>query len=141
MNMQRRRRSCRGQALIEGALGVVLVLGGGVLASMLVLNSGFGALFKNKISLVANQAAQFAVSHASDSDLQSETNTFVEQLMPEVGLTPRNLNVTLKLTTTGTQTGVLVSVANDFSILGNGTMFPAQLRMSDTEFASTYQGD
>jgi hypothetical protein len=126
--------------LIEGALGLVMVIGVGVMSAMLVLNSGVGAFFKNKLSMITNQAVQFAVSHSqdADADLQAETKTFVQQLMPNVGLTPSNLNVTVKFTTTGTQTGLLVSVSNNFPLLGNGTMFPAQMQMSDTEFASTY---
>src|SRR5271154_285017 len=140
MKNRNHRRSSKGQVLVEGELGLAMVTGGGVLAALLVLNSGVGVFAKDKLVMVTGQAAQFAVTNSSDADLEAETKTFVQQLMPTVGLKPQNLNVTLKLTTVGMQTGVLVSVSNNFTIIGNGTIMPAQLQMTDTEFACNTNG-
>ena len=137
---RRLHRTSKGQVLIEGVLGLTMVLAGGVLAAFLVLNSGIGVFAKDKLVIVTGQAAQFAVANSSDPELEAETNTFVQQLMPTVGLKPQDLNVTLKLTTVGLQTGVLVTVSNSFPIIGNGTLMPVRLQMSDTEFSANTNG-
>src|SRR5277367_6915217 len=88
-------RNQRGQGLIEGALGLIMVLGGAIIAVLLILNSGTGIFLKMKIGLVTAQAAQYAAVHQTDANVQGETQAFVEALMPNVGLTPKQLTVTV----------------------------------------------
>jgi len=137
MHHRKCRRSNSGQVLIQGALSLALVFAGGVVAALLVLYAGVGMLFQNKLSLVTSQAAAFAVSIPLDgnADALDQTKTFVQQLMPEVGLTPQNLTVRLQQTTVGTKTGVKVSVSNAFPMVGVA-FAPPQVQISDTEFAA-----
>jgi hypothetical protein len=136
MKYSRSSRTAKGQVLIEGAIGLILVIGGCMLAVVLVLNSSVGACYKSRLAVVTNMATQFAVTKSTDAGLSAETNTFVQQLMSQAGMAPYNLTVTVKLATIDTQPGVLVSISNQFPVLGNGTLIPMQLKVADTEFGA-----
>jgi hypothetical protein len=132
------RRNNRGSGLIEGVFGLMMIISGTTLATVLLINSGTSILFKNKISLVASQAAQYAAAHQSDPNLEPETEAFVESLMPAVGLTPYGLNVTVTATELNGVQGQQVSVTNRFLLCSTcGGVFPKQIQLADTEFAST----
>jgi hypothetical protein len=132
------RRSNRGSGLVEGVVGLHMVIGGTVLATLLILNSGTSILSKNKILLVTGQAAQYAAAHQSDADLQSETQAFVQSLMPVVGLTPNRLSVTVTATAVNGVQGQQVCVTNQFPLFGTaGGAFPTQIQLADTEFAGS----
>jgi len=130
------KRNKRGSGIVEGAVGLVLVMSSGICASLLVVNSGTGVVFKTKVSLVAAQAAQFAAAHQSDSSLQSETQAFVQTLMPNIGLAPKALAVSVTQTTVNGVEGELVTITNEFPVFGNASFLPRTFRLSDTEFAS-----
>lgn len=130
------KRNQRGSGIVEGAVGLVLVLGSGICSSLLVVNSGIGVLFQSKVSLVAAQAAQFAAAHQIDSNVESETEAFVQALMPNVGLAATSLDVSVTQTTVNGVEGELVTITNDFPVFGNASFLPKQIRLSDTEFAS-----
>jgi len=130
------RRSQRGSGIIEGAVGLLMVISGGIMATMLMLNSGADIFFKNKILVVANQAALYAAAHQSDPNVQEETQSFVQELMPTVGLTPSSLNVTVTPTTVNGVEGEQVAISNQFPLFGTGSILPNKIRLADTEFAS-----
>jgi hypothetical protein len=129
-------RTNKGVLLAEGAVALVIVIFGLIISVALVLNACIGATFKNRLVVVSNLAAQFAVARSSDAGLEAETDQFVQQLLPQVGLTPCNLVVTAKRETIDNQPGVLVSISNQFSVIGNGTMMPMKLLVADTEFGA-----
>jgi hypothetical protein len=131
------RRNKRGSGIIEGVFGLVLIISGGIISTLFILNSGAGIFFRNKTLLVASQAAQYAAAHQADSDVQGETETFVQNLMPTVGMSPSDLKVTVTATTVNGVQGVQVSVSNHFPLFGSGGgVMPDQIRLADTEFAS-----
>jgi hypothetical protein len=134
MHYQKSGRTAKGQILLEGALGFVMVTFGCILALILVINSCVGAAYKTRLATVTNLAAQYAVNQSS-----GQTTTFVQQLMRTLCMTPNHLKVTLQPATIDAQTGVLVSVSNQFPILGNGTYVPMQLQITDTEFATNIE--
>jgi len=134
------RRNQRGSGIIAGAVGLVLFVGSGILATLLILNAGVGIFFKNKTWLVANQAAQYAFAHQSDSNVQAETQSFVQELMPTVGLAPSRLNVTVTSTIVNGKEGEQVTVSNKFPLLGNDGVLPHQIQLADTEIAWGYRG-
>ena len=136
MKYQRNRTTSKGLVIVEAAFALSMVIAGGVLASMLVLYSGVSMYSKKKLSLVTSQAAVLAVSISSNANALDQTKAFVEQLMPEVGLTPHNLNVTLRQSTNGSQQGVTVTISNQFPMIGSGALAPAQLQIIDSEFAA-----
>jgi hypothetical protein len=79
-----------------------------------------------KVLVVDDQAAQYAAAHQSDADLQSETQAFVQSLMPVVGLTPNRLSVT--------ETAPAVNGVQGQQVCG---AFPTQIQLADTEFAGS----
>jgi hypothetical protein len=135
----------KGSGIVEGVVGLWMVIGAGVCAALLVLNSGAGIYFKEKLVIVTNMAAQFASAHSSDSNLDSEVQNYVQSLLPECGMTPSQLNVHVTAPATfiangQQQTGVQVVVSNQFNLFGNGTVLPCQIQLSDTEFAASGSG-
>lgn len=138
---EKRRRNQTGSGIIEGTVGLMLVLGGSVLGALLVLNSGAGIFFKVKEAYVTELAAQYALSHTGD-----QVTAYVQSLMPQVGLSPSNLQVTTNPSATFTpaggqpQSGASVTVSNLFPLFGNGSVFPLKIQLSDTEFATTNTG-
>jgi hypothetical protein len=130
------RRTERGAGLVEGAVGLMMVVGGGILVTFLILDCGTAVYFKNKLLLITGQAAQFAAAHGSDPGVRDETMTFVQNLMPTVGLTPRDLNVTVNSTAMNGVQGVQVTVSNQFPLFGKG-MLPNRIQLDDTEFANS----
>jgi len=109
-----------------------MIIGGGILVTFLILNSGVGMLCQYKIMLVTGQAAIFAAGHQADSDIQSETQTFVQDLMPTVGLNPSGPVVKVIPTTVHGVAGEQVTVSNQFLMFNTST----RIRLTDTEFAS-----
>jgi hypothetical protein len=135
------RRNCRGSGIVEGVIGLLVVIGGAVGGTLMVLNSGAGIFFKEKLVIVTSMAAQYAAAHSSDSNLQSEVTEYAQKLMMQCGMAPSNMEVVLTNPATFTvngqpQTGVSVAVNNKFPLFGNGSLLPAQIQMGDTEFAS-----
>ena len=132
------KRSQKGSGLIEGVVGLMLVIGSTILAALLLLNSGMSILFDNKLLLVAGQAARYAVAHQLDENVEAETQTFVQSLMPTLGLTPNNLIVTTTPNAICGAQGMQVTVSNQFIVVGAAAIpgvFPSQIRLADTEFA------
>jgi len=129
------KRNQRGSGLIEGVIGLMMVIGGTVFATLLILDSGTGIFLKNKILLVASQAAQYAAANQSDADVETETEVYVQSLMPLVGLTPRRLTVTVTAASINGVEGEVVAISNQFPLFGQG-VFPTEIQLSDTEFAS-----
>jgi hypothetical protein len=127
----------------------MLVTGGCSLGAIFVLNCGAGIFFKNKEFSVTQLAAQYGaqlIAQNPNTNPESEIKSYVEALMPVVGLKPNNLNVKVEYPATFTpvggkpQTGISVSVSNGFPLFGNGTVLPLEIQLSDTEFAGLAGG-
>jgi hypothetical protein len=136
--MKRMRRTPRGSTLIEGACGLVLVIISSVLSLVFVVDSGTGMLFRTKLLMVTAQAAQYAASHQTDIDVQGETQTFVQNQMPNIGLVPYDLKVSVVQNTMNGVAGEQVTVTNKFLLFGKGflSFVPDSIQLADTEFAS-----
>lgn len=130
----RRCRNSNGQGIIEGAVLLVLIVGAGVLSTAFIFNCGAAVLYKTKLSMITTQAARWACCVSDSRDLQSETQTYVQQMMTVVGIKPSSLNVTAQQVNSGGQSAVVVSVSNQFPIIfGEGSFVPAQIQVCDTE--------
>ncbi len=136
MKKFRVKRNRRGQGIIEGAIGLIMVLGAGIAATLLLLNSGAGMYFKQKLMPVAYLGAQFAAGHSADPNVSDETRQYIEQLMPKVGLKPANLGVDVLLITVEDEPSIQVTVTNNFPLFGNGSDITGVLRLSGTEVVS-----
>jgi len=134
MKTNSRYRNACGQGLVEGTVAICMIFGSGVVAMLLVLNSGTSMVFKEKLNNVTHLAAAYAAAHAGDSNVQEETTTFVAQLMPQAGISPTALTVEVNQVNIQQDPGVQVSISNQFPLFGTaGGIFPAQLTLTDSE--------
>ncbi|HEY9719128.1 MAG TPA: hypothetical protein V6C69_16760 [Trichormus sp.] len=134
--MRRTSRNQKGQGIIEGTIGVCMVIAAGALTLVLILNSGNGIFFKEKLANVARMAASYAASHASESDVGSQTTTYVQQLMPQSGMNPSGLTVSVNEAEVLDQPTIQVTVSNNFPLFGTASYLPTQIRLADTECVS-----
>lgn len=83
-----RRRASTGQAIAEGAAALVLIIGGTVLAVLLLVNSGMAAFYKIKLSVVTAKAADYASSLkiSDDPEWQQKTKDRVKWLIGAFGI-------------------------------------------------------
>jgi hypothetical protein len=130
---RRRMRSERGQGIAEGAAAISMIIPVSIGACLLIFNSGSGIYFKQKLEGVTHLAAQYAAAHAGDSNVEIETETFVENIMPEVGMTPNNLNVDIEELSMNENPMVKVTVANSFQVFGGGSVLPSQITLAESE--------
>ena len=87
-----------------------------VLGTLLIANAGFAIYFKEKISFVANQAADYAAVLPPGPTVNSLVTSEVKQLMAAMGFSTNNVqvNVDSSLTVLG-RPAVKVTVAAPFS--------------------------
>ena len=135
-----RRRLARGSGIAEAVVGMLLVTGASVMGILFLLNSGSAIFYKEKLVILANLAAQYAAQNFTDSNLQVDTEKYVENIMPHLGLKSSDLNVavtspvTIK-TNNVPLIGVQVQISNKFLLFGDGSAIPATVQLSDLEFA------
>jgi len=130
------RRNQRGSGIIEGTCVLALIITIGVGTTLLVLNTGTSIFFRNKLSLVTTEAAQYAVNHQSDSSVEEETRSYAKGIMKSIGLDTDLVTVKVAQTTNGVA-GVNVTVAKTFPLFGTlGFHLPTQITIEDTEFGN-----
>jgi hypothetical protein len=127
-------RKTKGAGIVEGVVGLVVLTISTVLAVLLLLNAGGAAYDKEKISLVADQAACYAISLPSDATRQPLVAAMVNQLLSSMGIS-NNAIVDVQDVTAGGQAAVQVSVTTSCSTLLTGrfaSVMPSQIQMSDS---------
>jgi hypothetical protein len=128
------RRRKKAAAIIEGMLGVWLVIGFSVAASLLILDIGGIGTGQNKLAFVTQQAARFAAMHYNDPAVSSQTATFVQTCMQQCGMpNSQSASVTVSTTTVNNQPAETVLVSISAPLFGNGSWLPGQTTMSDQE--------
>jgi hypothetical protein len=120
---------------VEGVVGLIMIIGGTVLAVLLLVNVGAAAYNKEKIGLVANQAATYACILPNDATRQPLVATAVDELLSNMGLNPNNTVVDVQDVNIASEVAVKVTVTATIATLLSGnftSIMPAQLRMSDS---------
>jgi hypothetical protein len=133
-----RMRKERGSGIVEGVVGLMLVIGGTVLCVLLLINSGAATYNKEKIGFVANQAATYAATLPSDSTRQALVTTTVNSLLESMGLSSTNCSVTVSDITVASNPAVSVTVSASLPTMLSsnfGNLLPQQIQMSDTAVA------
>lgn len=131
-------RRNRGSGIIEGVVGMMLIIGGTVAAIVLLMNSAAATYHKEKIGFVANQAALYATTLTDNSTRQAQVTDLATKLLASMGIDAGVTTVTITDTTLGSQPAVSVTVtsavptmfASNFSAL-----VPQTIQMSDTAVA------
>lgn len=126
-----------GSSIVEGTVGLLLVIGGAVMGTLLMVNSGIAMYYKQKLSFVTHEAAQAAVNQmvwnnayrpgVSEGNVIAITKERVKSIAHQMGLPePSNIDVTVSadsITVGATLSGL--------SLIGNGTILPCSLELSD----------
>lgn len=134
--MRSKSRNQKGQGLVEGTVGVCMVIAAGVIILVLILNSGNGIFFKEKLANVTRMAASFAAAHAGESDVNGQTTAYVQQLLPKTGMSPADLTVSVNEMQVADQPTIQVIVSNNFPLFGTANYLPTQIRLTDIECVS-----
>lgn len=129
----RRQRAERGGVLIQGVIFTIALVAFVVCAAFFVLNSGLSFYYKQKLQLVALNAAHYAGS-LSGSDREAKVVERVNSLLNRMGL-PNASEVSI----TAPGQPVRVSVKVDrLPLLGDGSIVPASLSLEETQGAQLF---
>ena len=124
-------RSGRGQGIVEGVVGLVIVIGGGVLASLLLVNTGVSAFYKERIGYVTQKAADFAAIKYGNEGAESATKAFTSDLLKASGL-PDLGDFSIEKISVGGQDAVRVNVTVAGLVLfGSGDVLPKTISLQD----------
>jgi hypothetical protein len=126
------KRTERGSGIVEGVIGLFLVIAGATGGTLLLTNVGTTLFYKEKLTFVTSQAAAFAATQGQASP--ESVQPVVDALLNKVGL-PNSQSVTVDTDNATRTVTVSVSLSN-LALVGSGTLLPAVLtNMHDTEAA------
>ncbi len=123
--------------MLEGAVGLMLVITGLIFSSLLLLNSGVAIYNQMKIGFVAHSAAVFAAQDLSASR-QTDVSAQVKAMMSNVGLDSANTSTTISDTTINSMPAVSLKItANLPTLLSSGFagILPQQIQITETAVA------
>jgi hypothetical protein len=135
-------RKSTGSGIVEGAVGLWLVVLGAVGATLLLANVGMAAYYKTKVGFVADECARYAANQArwncgypyyvSSSKTQQEVTALANKMLSGMGLPTAN---SVDVQTTSDVVTVKLEV-HGMKLVGNGTMLPSLISMNETAVAS-----
>jgi len=131
-------RSTKGAGIVEGVVGLALVIGSTVLAVLLLVNAGAAAYNKEKIALVAQQAATYASILPNDTNRQALVETMVDAFLDNMGINSANTTVTVSDINLVNREAIEVTVTTSLSTLLSGNaaaILPLQINISDKAVA------
>jgi hypothetical protein len=130
-------RSMHGGYMVEGAVGLMLVIIGFIFSALLLMNSGSASYNQEKLGFVANSAATYAATYTGSSR-QTDVTNMVTDTMSKIGLDTSNTNVTITDVTLGRNPAVSVAITAKLPVFMGGAfnnIMPQQVQLSDTAIA------
>lgn len=122
--------------MVEAVAGMGLIIVTTVTALGLLVNAGMSTYYKEKMSFVANQTAQYAVSLPATEDLESKTEECAKGLLKALGLPTQGCKVKVQPVMVADMPAVSVTVtAHNLPLLANVQMLPSAISMQDTAVA------
>lgn len=122
--------------MVEAVAGMGLIIVCTMTALGLLVNAGMSTYYKEKISFVANQTAQYAVSLGPTEDVQVKSEECAKGLLKALGLPSAGCKVKVELKTVADMPAVSVTVlAHNLPLLANMQMLPTSISMQDTGVA------
>jgi hypothetical protein len=83
-------------------------------------------LSQEKLAYVGQTAARFAAGHAQDTNLQSNTESVVKQLVSEIGMSPNQIVLELSTTSMNGAQVIQVKVIDRLQFGFDSPLFPNQ---------------
>lgn len=131
-------RSKQGSVMVEGAVGLLLVISGLIVAVLFLLNSGLAVYNQEKIGFVANSAASYAANLTNTSTRQADVDAEVKDTMANLGLDSSNTSTTISDVTLNSLPAVSVTITANLPTLMTanfGSIFPQQIQINNTAVA------
>jgi len=126
------RRTPKGAGIVEGVVGLAMVIGGGILAVLLIINTGTAMYMKNKVAFASEQMARYA---ASETDT-AKRDAFKQDLITKMGL-PSGTTINLEDTQLGSQDAVKATATATSSTLLKADWLPETISMTDSSVAAS----
>jgi hypothetical protein len=129
-------RNQRGGGIIEGAVGMMILMFAAVAATLLILNVSMLSYYQGKLGSITQQAATFASCHNFDKirgDVNSETTDFVKSLFANAQMQVSNIGVTVTQTNVNGLDADVVTVSCTCPLFGNVTYMPQVVPLKDSE--------
>lgn len=123
-----RQRKCAGimMATADIVIMLPLIIGG----SFFVIDSGLASCYKQKLTFVLNQAANYAVNLPPDQSPIKPTESVAKELLKKSMATVTNLKINVQATTIGDNDAVTVSATAFFPLL-QGSFLPIGITLQD----------
>lgn len=122
------KRNCRGVIMATADILILIpVIVGG---SFFVIDAGLASCYKQKLTFVLTQAANYAVNFPPDQSPIKPTEGVVKELMNKSSLTVTNLKVKVEATTIGDNDAITVTATAFFPLL-QGSFLPVGIELKD----------
>lgn len=133
MAVQRPRRQT-GAVIIEGAVGMSMIIAAVVAGTLLLVNCGVATYYKAKLGFAAQEIATFGANVPTGSNPTAPTRAFANQFLRIAAL--NDAEVIVNRVTIGGEEAVKVEVrAKALKLIGNGNFLPKSLTLSETAVA------
>jgi hypothetical protein len=135
-------RSKKGSNMVEGAVGLMIIITGLIFAGLLLMNSGALIYNQEKIGFVTHSAATYAAALTNAGTRQSDVEAQVSNTMANIGLSGANTSVTIKDISLGAganaKPAVSVTVAARLPTMLSssfGNLLPQEIQLTETSVA------
>lgn len=132
-------RSAKGAGLVEGVTGLVMVMGGLIIAILLMMNTGMAMYLKGKIAFVAQQTARHATG-LQEQDRKSQSTEFAKDLAARMGMDVNSTEVEVGSCTVAGEEAVDVKISSSMATFGGVDWLPKTVAMSDNAVAVIEDG-
>lgn len=130
-----RQRSNRGQGILEGVAGLLIITMGVVLFTGLLVNVGFSSYYKERLGFVADQTARYAGTLTSGDPASDEKKAeeFAVDMLKHMGFSGTDAKVKVKNEQVNGEEATKVEISANFPIFQQlGGIFPAKIGLNET---------
>jgi len=136
--MRTRIRTRKGSAVVEGVVGLLLIVLGVVLGTLLMVNIAGVTYCKEKVGFIANQSANYAATLPPDPARHGLVLDSVKALLTSMGFQSARTIVTITDITIGSRPSVKVTITTPFTTFLSQNfsgVIPPQITVTDSAVA------
>lgn len=126
-------RKDSGAALVEGVMGLWLVITGTVLAITILVNTGMSTYYKEKLGFISNQCAAYAATLPPGEDIPTKVEPVARDLLNALGMANTGCKVKAEERAIQDRTAIKITVAvNGLKLFGPGDVLPGTINLEDS---------
>lgn len=119
--------------MVEGVMGLWLIITGTVLAITILVNTGMSTYYKEKIGFIANQCGIYASSLPPGEDMTTKVEDMARGLVNALGMANSGVKVKVEEKAVADRTAVKITVAvNGLKLFGPGDVLPGTINLEDS---------